>query len=377
MPNILINGFSAKAGGGRAILEDYLAVLVNEKSDRRDYFFIITPNHELYRHRAYKNIYILKIPLIFNKFCFLPFFYAYFVPKLIKDNEIDVVLNFGDIILPIHTSQVYFFDWSYAVYPKSIVWKRMDLTSYIQRRLKYYIIRLTLRFPKVVIAQTATMVKRLKNLYGLRCVELVASPLTLANMAKAADKDFYLPLNRTRLLCLANWAPHKNLEIFLPLARLFKEKRSNFTIVTTLDLDHNAKAKRFLGKIVAEKLTDYVVNIGHVDSIHVPALFEQCDGLLLPTLLETYGLPFIEAMFNKKTVLTSDFDFTRDVCGDAAYYFDPLDAKSIYHAICIAFRDESERRKKIEIGFKIASRVNDWPTAFRKYQDCLLKAATL
>jgi glycosyltransferase involved in cell wall biosynthesis len=91
-------------------------------------------------------------------------------------------------------------------------------------------------------------------------------------------------------------------------------------------------------------------------------------------LLESYGLPFVEAMFNKKTIITSDFDFTWDVCGEAAYYFDPLDEGSIYKAICAAFADESARQERISLGFKIASELNDWPNAFQEYQDCLRKA---
>ena len=35
----------------------------------------------------------------------------------------------------------------------------------------------------------------------------------------------------------------------------------------------------------------------------------------------------------KKSILTSKFDLAFDVCGDIAYYFDPLDVNSILNSM--------------------------------------------
>lgn len=390
MANILINGFHAKMGGGKAIFEDCLSFLAEASQNDPDDYFVMTPNEAQYRSWNGKKIHILRIPPIYQKLLFLPLFYVYVVPHIVRTNRVDAVLNFGDIVLPVSVPQVYLFDWAYAVYPESIVWARMDRASYVRRRVKYYVVRFTLRFATIVVAQTPTMVKRLKSLYGLKRVVLIRSPMpstelrprTLASMKKTVPKDFGLPADRRLLLCLATYAPHKNLEILLPLARLMKQKnaepstelRPRFTIVTTLNLSQSNAARNLMATVEREHLNDYVVNVGHVDPQHIPALFEQCNALLLPTLLESYGLPFVEAMFNKRTIITSDFDFTRDVCREAAYYFDPLDEESIYRAICAAFADESARQEKIKLGFKMASDLNDWPNAFREYQDCLREA---
>jgi glycosyltransferase involved in cell wall biosynthesis len=372
--NILINGFSAKVGGGKAIFEDYLSFLTKASQNDEDDYFVITPNEPLYRGWAGKRIHILRVSSLYQKVPFLALFYLHVVPRIVEVNRIEAVLNFGDIVLPVRVPQVYFFDWPYAVYPESVAWAKMSLMNYVRRRVKYYVIRFTLRFATVVIAQTPTMVNRLKRLYGLERVVLVRSPVTVTSMEKISARDFGLPEERTLLLCLANYSPHKNLEIFLPLARLMKQERCHFTIVTTLDSARSKAARNLLSTVEKEQLHEYLINVGQVDRSHVAALFEQCDALLLPTLLESYGLPFVEAMFNKRTIITSDFDFTRDVCGDAAYYFDPLDAKSIYSVACAAFSDEPTRQDKIGAGFKIASDLNDWPRAFRQYQDCLRRA---
>jgi glycosyltransferase involved in cell wall biosynthesis len=49
--------------------------------------------------------------------------------------------------------------------------------------------------------------------------------------------------------------------------------------------------------------------------------------------VESYGLVYVEAMEVSRTILTSDRDFARWLCGDAAQYFDPLDPVAAADAI--------------------------------------------
>jgi glycosyltransferase involved in cell wall biosynthesis len=53
----------------------------------------------------------------------------------------------------------------------------------------------------------------------------------------------------------------------------------------------------------------------------------------LPTLAESYGLVYLEALACGVPILTSDRDFARWMCQNLAQYFDPLDASSIVDAI--------------------------------------------
>jgi glycosyltransferase involved in cell wall biosynthesis len=55
--------------------------------------------------------------------------------------------------------------------------------------------------------------------------------------------------------------------------------------------------------------------------------------LFLPTLLESFGNIYLEAMSLGVPILTSDRDFARWVCGESALFFDPLSAYSIVESI--------------------------------------------
>ena len=53
----------------------------------------------------------------------------------------------------------------------------------------------------------------------------------------------------------------------------------------------------------------------------------------MPTLIETYGLPYLEAQYLRKPMFTSKRDFSEDVCGHSAFYFDPLNPDDIAKVI--------------------------------------------
>lgn len=375
MANTLINGFSAKTGGGKAILENYLSVIQKSFGKLDDQYYVLTPDPDAYKAYDMGNIHIISVPFIYYQSkLFLPFFYLIYLKKLIRRLSITGVLNFGDIVLPLSIAQVYFFDWSYAVYPESVVWQRMKTTDCFTRRLKLWIIRYTLRYATVTIAQIDTMAHRLQKLYGLKNVVTLPSPVTLETQKTNSTWDLALPTGRRLLLCLANYSPHKNIEILLPLAKLLKSRKLPITIFTTLAPAENQTVKRFLQNIALDGLEEYIINIGSVERNRVGSLFQACDGLLLPTLLESYGLPFVEAMFNERTIFTSDYDFARDVCGDSAYFFDPLDPESICDAIASAFSNEHVRQEKIALGRILVERLPSWDDTFRAYQACIEKA---
>lgn len=49
----------------------------------------------------------------------------------------------------------------------------------------------------------------------------------------------------------------------------------------------------------------------------------------MPSLMEGFGLPVLEAMANKCLVLASDIPAHREIAGDAVSYFNPLDVRDI------------------------------------------------
>jgi glycosyltransferase involved in cell wall biosynthesis len=61
--------------------------------------------------------------------------------------------------------------------------------------------------------------------------------------------------------------------------------------------------------------------------------YARAKALVMPSLVETIGLPLIEAMQSDLPVLVADRPYAREVCGAAALYFDPNDRQSFCDAL--------------------------------------------
>lgn len=64
-----------------------------------------------------------------------------------------------------------------------------------------------------------------------------------------------------------------------------------------------------------------------------PYLYSQCDFMFLPSLLDCFSASYPEAMKMGLPILTSDMSFARNVCGESAHYFDPLNPEDIAEKI--------------------------------------------
>lgn len=369
LANVLINGLKSTGGGGEVILNNYLALLNICRNSNR--YVVLVPSESRYWQYASNRISIVSAKDIWKRNVSFPILYGSIIPTILKRYRIDSIFNFGDVVFRTRVPQLYLFDWPYAVYPDSVVWDRMDLRSYLYRKIKLAMFKRNLRWATIVIAQTTAIKKRLEALHGLKNVVVIPNAVSLDNVSGGRAFDFNLPKEKIKLLYLTYYYTHKNLEIFIPLALEIRKRKLDYLIVTTLEEDQHAKAKAFLMAIRQYDLGGIIQNIGHVQMEHVPSLYRQIDGMLMPTLLESYGLPYVEAMFHNVPILTSDLDFARVVCGDAGFYFNPLDVDDILNSIKLAFENERLKNKKREAGRIRVERLANWQQVFVQYQELL------
>jgi glycosyltransferase involved in cell wall biosynthesis len=58
-------------------------------------------------------------------------------------------------------------------------------------------------------------------------------------------------------------------------------------------------------------------------------LYENAMALVMPSLMEGFGLPAVEAMANNCLVLASSIPSLKEICENTAVYFDPYDIGDI------------------------------------------------
>jgi glycosyltransferase involved in cell wall biosynthesis len=360
--NVLINGISAKSGGGKSILVNFLNLL--SKSNRTEQFIVIVPPGVGYLPYSKENIRIIPIKATnFSMFIY----YISTVRKIVKKYNISLIFNLADLVIPVSTRQIYLFDWAYAVYPESIVWKRMSKKEFLYRRFKIFLIRRFIHLPVLVIAQTKVTEHRLKKSFSVNNIAVIPNAVSLDHLTGGNYKDYSLPKEGIRFLYLTKYYSHKNLEIFLPLAKIIREQHLPYTIIVTIHASQHEKAKKMLDNLTNEKLNDIVINVGPVEMQDLPSLYQQSDALLMPTLLESFSGTYIEAMYHSKPIFTSDYDFAKEVCGDAAFYFNPLEAGSIIESINNAYQNPDLILAKTALGQERLNSFLSWQQVFDRF----------
>jgi glycosyltransferase involved in cell wall biosynthesis len=81
------------------------------------------------------------------------------------------------------------------------------------------------------------------------------------------------------------------------------------------------------------RLKDRVIYLGELSDTQLAHAYRKSLGFLFPSMQEGFGFPSLEAQWCGTPVLCSDIPVFREVCADAAIYFDPRMGESIGAAV--------------------------------------------
>lgn len=132
------------------------------------------------------------------------------------------------------------------------------------------------------------------------------------------------------VLLVASYAKHKNIETAVRALALLKRRGLPVKLITTLDEDHTAEKgsyAKLLTQIQSSGLADEVMNVGYVSYPELSLLYASADLFLFPSVFESFGHPLVEAMASGLPVAAADRPYSREVCGNAALYFDSRNAE--------------------------------------------------
>lgn len=300
------------------------------------------------------------------------------VPRLCKREGADALLclgNFPPVNAPCPT--VVFLQNAWYLYGERAAKRRLTLR---EKCIVLYGRNLLARRAgrTHVVVQTEAMKARLASLRGgddsgISVIPIMASfPATAPYTAGGGGARA-----RFTFLCISRYAAHKNFEILLdaiPIAR--KLSATAFRCLLTTGANEHPGARKLLDRIEREGLEDWVVNLGPVPHERIAEVYAQADAHLLPTLLESYGLTYDEAMHFGVPILTSDRDFARERCQDAAVYFDPLDARSVALAMAGVMENPDLRARLVEKGRRILENSPSWEETAARLVEVLERVAT-
>lgn len=94
---------------------------------------------------------------------------------------------------------------------------------------------------------------------------------------------------------------------------------------------------------------------GYIRNTELPAVIASADLFLYPFKRESFGMPVLEGMACGTPVITSNVTSMREVGGEAAFYVDPLDVRSIVDGISQVMGDARLRAELKQKGIRRAA----------------------
>ena len=211
-------------------------------------------------------------------------------------------------------------------------------------------------------AQTPSMARRLARVWGVPEARFRLVPNgPSAFLAGEAPAPATPPPGPRRVLVLGEPKPAKNLEVVPAVAAaLARRGARDVEIALTVDDEAGPYGGPLEAAFARAGEGVPVRRVGRVPHHELGALYRSGAAVLLPSLLESFSATYVEAFHFGVPLVTSDRDFARDVCGDAAVYADPLDPEALADAVLRVLDDEGLRRRLRAEGRRRLAALPDW-----------------
>jgi alpha-1,3-rhamnosyl/mannosyltransferase len=177
------------------------------------------------------------------------------------------------------------------------------------------------------------------------------------------------------LVYVGGFGPHKNLDAlvdaFAPIAR-----RDAFADVTLLFVGEYRREVffssygRLRSRIGELGLADRVAFTGYLSDEAIARVLNRATALVLPSLIEGFGLTAIEAAACGCPVLATTESPLPEILGEGGLFFDPTDTGALESAIAFVLDDTRQRERMREGALAAADRLT-WDLAARQMLDVI------
>lgn len=261
-----------------------------------------------------------------------------------------------------------------AVLPESPYWKNMGkFDSWIQYLKNKLIIYLFRNSSNYFWTESEFISDRIRKFLpdSAKVFTVTSYYNQVYDLPENWDKSIQFPeFDGLTLLTIAANYPHKNLKIVIPLIQYMENKHPDiqFRIVMTINESELLNAD--------EKIKKRIIFVGKVNINQCPFMYEQCDVMFLPSLLECFSACYVEAMRMKKVILVPDLGFAKVICGNSALYYNPDSVESLGEAIYSLAQSKELRMQLIGEGTKQLGKFYDYKVRASKLLNIINEIAT-
>ena len=247
-----------------------------------------------------------------------------------------------------------------------LVWPQEYRETSLLARSFFRLSLLGLKRMDWIIADSLATSRSLTTLLGFPSDRLAVVPL-------GVDNRFFCPVPRARkvlesafgipdrdgafnILYVGTEAPRKNLGTLLKALAILKQAGSPVRLIKVGGAGQPRYRAAFQQQVEALGLSECVVLVGEVAEADLPLFYSAADAFVLPSYVEGFGLPVLEAMACGTPVVCSNAGALAEVVGGAGVLVEPGDARGFAAEIAALLRDAHFRERLAEMGLQRSQR---------------------
>ena len=344
--NLHASNINGKGKGMTLMFRTFLPLIVKKINKKKSFFFCSKSiKNEIKDYLKGTNYKFFNS--VFPSFLYRVLECTYFPPRM---NQNIPLLTFGDVPLRYSGKQVLFLANAHLVEDN---FKIKNLKFIVMR----FLFKINLSFVDKIIVQTNSMKKSLMKRYQIDTNKIVVinspPPNLILDNRKKFIKNIRNVNSKLNLFYPATFYPHKNHKILTRLKSNSYDKIENLflTIPTINNPNTYNRIIKCLNNLKPEEVLKY---------------YSEVDALLFLSKKESYGFPLIEAMLLNLHIICPNLEYAREICGNAAIYFEVDSETSLSKAI-------EKLEKKIEFNispdwsFQLSKISTNWNDTVKKF----------
>lgn len=345
--NILINAAGNKAGGGVQVADSICRNLYRFPKHR---FTVVLSDALVYLYEGLINCpnIIVERYTTSNRLSTLLTGRDSFLDNLVERDSIDAVFfPFGPSLWIPRVLTVSGFAMPHLVLNDSPFWKTLPPKELLKNKLRIFLQKRSFdKLSNTYYTENPYISDKLSELFPKKKVVTISNTChQIFDEPKKWDKSINLPdFDGFTLLTICANYPHKNLNSIPKILDILRRQypTTNFRFVVTVN-------SQDLGSL-SNYHKEHIVFLGRINISQCPWLYQQCDAMFLPTMLECFSANYVEAMKMGKPILTSNLGFARSLCNDCAVYFDTLSPEDMADKISLIAGNADLQRELISKG---------------------------
>jgi len=352
---IAINALSAKTGGGVIYLNRLSYYLRAADTQNEYYLFVTRDNHRKIIafedprfHVIEARIWNLLHRLLYEQFVLPIFLKRFDIDVVYSPAEIAPLLAPCPVVLGIQNLNTYYRTAIKRPLREKVRFWVLRRLAWVSARKASRIIFVSSTAHKYIAAKLGINPTKIRTIY--HGVEL--SRFQNPELAEIPTFIDHIISSDRYILCLSTLARHKNIETLInAYAALDESLQNKYELI----IAGRKTPPYYEGLTVLVRqlhLDGRVIFTDEVPHENVPSLYQGASLFVLPSYLETFGIPLIEAMAAGIPIIGSNASAIPEVVGDAGLLFDPNDPDELRAKMEEVLSNSKLREELIQKGLK-------------------------